>query len=80
MDLTEIVNSRNFVFICIFAMAAVVALPCVIGYYLTSARESDHKARQAEAELALKQDMIKRGMSAEEIERVLKASKEEKTA
>jgi hypothetical protein len=33
------------------------------------------KARQAELETALKQDMLSRGFSAEEIERVLKSSK-----
>jgi hypothetical protein len=37
-------------------------------------RNNDQKACHVEAELALKQDMIKSGMSAEEIERVLEAS------
>ncbi len=33
------------------------------------------KLRQTEMEIALKHDMLNRGMSAEEIERVIKASK-----
>jgi hypothetical protein len=33
------------------------------------------KNRQIELEIGLKQDMLNRGMSAEEIERVIKASK-----
>ena len=37
-------------------------------------RSAEIKARVKEAELALKQDMIARGMSADEIERVLVAS------
>jgi uncharacterized membrane protein len=37
-------------------------------------RSAEIKARVKEAELALKQDMIARGMSADEIERVLGAS------
>lgn len=34
-----------------------------------------HKTRRMELENALKQDMLNRGMSAEEIERVIKASR-----
>ena len=34
-----------------------------------------HKNRRIELEIALKQDMLNRGMSAEDIERVIKASK-----
>lgn len=37
-------------------------------------RHADFQARQAEAETALKQDMISRGMSVDDIERVLTAS------
>ena len=37
-------------------------------------RRSEHAARRAEWEAALKPDMINRGMSADEIERVLAAS------
>jgi hypothetical protein len=36
------------------------------------------RKQRAEAELALKREMIERGMSADEIERVLKATAEEK--
>lgn len=78
MNLTEIVNSHNFIFVFMFATAIIVALPAMIGAFWVQARANDNKTHLAEAELALKQDMIKRGMSAEEIERVLKASKEEK--
>jgi hypothetical protein len=63
-----------------FAVAIIVGLPAVIGAFWVQARANDNKARQAEAELELKQDMIKRGMPADEIERVLKAGKEEKEA
>jgi hypothetical protein len=34
-----------------------------------------HKNRKAEMEIALKQEMLNRGMSAEEIERVIRASR-----
>jgi hypothetical protein len=34
-----------------------------------------HKNRKAEMEIALKQDMLNRGMSAEEIERVIRATR-----
>jgi hypothetical protein len=40
--------------------------------------ELERRRRRDEAELALKKEMIERGMSADEIERVLKASAEEK--
>jgi hypothetical protein len=45
-------------------------LIAAIGIFVGSWR----KVRQAEMDAALKQDMLNRGMSAEEIERVLKAS------
>jgi hypothetical protein len=41
--------------------------------HLGANRDREYQAQRDEAELALKADMIKRGMSADEIERVLKA-------
>jgi hypothetical protein len=51
----------------------ILAVAIIAGYSLKS-NANEHKAHLAESELALKADMIKRGMSAEEIERVLQAS------
>jgi hypothetical protein len=50
-----------------------VALVSSAMYYWNKARQSDLALRQAELEAQLKQSMIERGMSADEIQRVLAA-------
>jgi hypothetical protein len=47
----------------------------IAGYFWARIRKAEFQARQAASEASLKQDMLNRGMSADEIERVLKASK-----
>ena len=51
-----------------------VVMIVTIGVVWTKVRLAQFQDRQAEMEAALKQDMINRGMTADEIERVLKAS------
>jgi hypothetical protein len=48
------------------------AIAIIAGIWLEF-RRAEFRARQAEVEAALKQDMLNRGMSADEIERVLSA-------
>lgn len=50
-----------------------IAIIAILSGVWSRARRAESRARQVEAELALKQEMIERGMSADEIERVLKA-------
>jgi hypothetical protein len=50
-----------------------VATAAIAGIW-AGVRHAEFRARQLEAEIALKQDMISRGMSADDIERVLTAS------
>jgi len=68
MDLTEVLLALGIPGVAVICWA----VTHVIGEWL--------KARQAESELALKQDMVARGMSAEEIARVLHAGKGAKGA
>jgi hypothetical protein len=48
----------------------VLAIAVLAGCW-AGARKAEYRARQVEIESALKQDMLNRGMSAEDIERVL---------
>jgi len=50
-----------------------IAIISVVASAWTRVRRAELQARQAEADSVLKQQMIERGMSAEEIERVLAA-------
>ena len=50
-----------------------IAIIAIVSGVWSRARRAESRARQVEAELALKQEMIERGMSADDIERVLKA-------
>jgi hypothetical protein len=54
-------------FLISFGLAAVVTLVVMVAYFWS-------KVRRAEADAVLKQEMIQRGMGADEIERVLRAS------
>lgn len=51
----------------------VIAIALVTGTWAW-VRHAEFRVRQAEIEAALKQDMLNRGMSADDIERVVKAS------
>jgi len=50
-----------------------IAASAIIGGLWSSVRLAEFRARQVELETALKQDMLNRGMSADEIERVIAA-------
>ena len=50
-----------------------VAVIAIIGGCWTASRKAEARTRQVEVEAALKQDMLNRGMSAQDIERVLNA-------
>jgi hypothetical protein len=52
-----------------------IALVSIVGGLWWNARHADFMARQAETEAELKREMIARGMSADEIVRVLKCSR-----
>jgi hypothetical protein len=56
----------NPVFI-VFAFLTITSVASTVAYYW-------HKIHKTEVEAALKQEMIQRGMSADEIERVLRAT------
>ena len=56
----------------VLAIAVVIGVP-VIGWVITDIAKNWRKVRVSEQLAALKQSMIERGMSAEEIERVLAA-------
>jgi hypothetical protein len=62
--LTEVINNGHFVFWSAIVLMAVVPS---LAYFWAS-------IRKAEIEANLKRDMIARGMSAEDIQRVLEAS------
>jgi hypothetical protein len=57
---------ENPVFI-VFAFLTITSVSSTVAYYW-------HKIHKTEVEAALKQEMIQRGMSADEIERVLRAT------
>ncbi len=50
-----------------------IALCAIIGGLWATVRNAEFQTRQVELQTALKQDMLNRGMSAEEIERVIAA-------
>ena len=50
-----------------------IAASAIIGGIWSSVRLAEFRARQLELETALKQDMLNRGMSADDIERVVAA-------
>jgi hypothetical protein len=54
-----------------FVIISAVAIVC---YFWARVRRADIQARQIACEASLKQDMLNRGMSADDIERVLKTS------
>jgi hypothetical protein len=56
----------------VLAIAVVIGVP-VIGWVITDIAKNWRKVRVSEQLAALKQSMIERGMTAEEIERVLDA-------
>jgi hypothetical protein len=60
-------TSTDLSMLCLFAMAFLMGTVTIIGNYW-------YKHRRLETETALKQDMLSRGMSAEDIERVIRAS------
>jgi hypothetical protein len=53
--------------------ALIIAACAIIGGIWASVRRAEFRTRQLELEASLKQDMLNRGMSADEIERVLAA-------
>ena len=57
-----------------------IGLVCIVGGLWSNARQTEYLERKAEWEVALKRDMVARGMSAEEIERVMNASTAPATA
>jgi hypothetical protein len=65
--------STDLSMLCFFAMVFLMGTVSIIGNYW-------YKHRRLETETALKQDMLNRGMSADDIERVVRASKDETTA
>lgn len=54
--------------------AGLIILISILGGFWTAARSADLRARQIDAELALKQEMINKGMSVDDIERIIKAT------
>jgi hypothetical protein len=60
---------HNGTFVFWTAITLICVIPSVAHYW--------YKLRKAEMEAALKQDMIRQGMSADDIERVLKSGKRE---
>lgn len=66
MNVVESLTSRNPEMLIFWGAIALIALVPMIGYFLV-------EWRKHEADAALKRDMLQRGMSADEIERVLRA-------
>jgi hypothetical protein len=65
MDMYDLLSNFNFVF---WSAVTLIVIVPTVAYFWAS-------VRQAEVEANLKRDMIARGMSAEEIQRVLECSK-----
>ena len=65
--MSELLRNVNPVFF-VFAFLTITTVVSSVGYYW-------HKLRKAELEASLKQEMIQRGMSADEIKQVIEASK-----
>jgi hypothetical protein len=53
--------------------ALVIAVSAIVGGLWASVRLAEFRTRRAELEAGLKQDMLSRGMSVDEIERVIAA-------
>ena len=53
--------------------ALVIAVSAIVGSLWASVRLAEFRTRRAELEAGLKQDMLSRGMSVDEIERVIAA-------
>ena len=51
-----------------------IALVCIAGGLWTNARHTEYLARRTEWEVTLKREMVAKGMTADEIERVMKSS------
>ena len=66
--MSELLRNVNPVFF-VFAFLTITTVVSSVGYYW-------HKVRKAELEASLKQEMIERGMSADEIKQVIQASTE----
>ena len=66
-------SDQEFMLIAVFAIILISAM-AIVCFFWALVRRADFRARQAACEASLKQDMLNRGMSADEIERVLKAS------
>ena len=66
--MSELLRNVDPVFF-IFAFLTITTVVSSVGYYW-------HKIRKAELEASLKQEMIQRGMSADEIKQVIQASTE----
>jgi hypothetical protein len=56
----------------VLGLSVVIGLP-VVGWVITEIAKNWRKVRVSEHQAALKQSMIERGMSADEIERVMSA-------
>ena len=70
--MSELLRNVNPVFF-VFAFLTITTVVSSVGYYW-------HKVRKAELEASLKQEMIQRGMSADEIKQVIQASAERSRA
>jgi hypothetical protein len=70
MDLSKIVNQDTIILLTIPALLLFLAVIGGAVFLLVNAR----KHRLKELEIALKQDLLNRGMSVEDIERVIKAT------
>jgi hypothetical protein len=72
----ELLNSHPGIVVplIVFASLTIVGVTTIIASYLNKARQAELRARQAEIDAALKQDMLSRGMSADDIEKVLRAT------
>ena len=66
--MSELLRNVDPVFF-VFAFLTITTVVSSVGYYW-------HKVRKVELEAALKQEMIQRGMSADEIKQVIQASTE----
>lgn len=70
MDIFDLLT--NFWFL-VFAFVTLTSIAGTIGNFWYKAKQAELKLRQLEIEAALKQEMLQRGLSAGDIERVLGA-------
>ena len=76
MDLNEMLmklDSGELLGLVLGGIALVGGLICAIVGIIAAVISSRHHARRAEVEAALKQDMLSRGMSAQDIQAVMEA-------